>query len=599
MWKIEDFWKIFNFVKTNDPGDLHDTIQALAKSDVTKTKNLFEGTIDQLCFSDKKYLDLRKFLIDWYSSLKILTTTQKNISDIYGLPDEHLDELFRSRGFNYSQLLGVFHTHTNYNKGNFYYDLVNLYKKKGSPKNLLNVLKYFGFQNLELLEYITFVNNSSKKVEFHSVKSAYTGKYYYSNTDVLTYDETTGWDPHYLTTEKSILYSHDVSKLHLPTKSPYFSLRHYINLNDYVKFIQFISRKIQDEYYYWIEDPYSHKPKPEIYLTSTTLTVSILETYISAVYLYYKHYGNQITIKHPSKDIYDTSVLLGANGKYFTCYDGTNAEYLNIVADFNNYLNDVPLTRDRVKEKQEYFYDLFTRLQVDNFLFDYDSAEETLKVLNFELYDNLNKAYAVSDPIELIGSILTDLMKWVNSFISIGVPNIDYLLFGKTELMNRMGGVINFFKPYHARLLSYDVAYIVDDRNQESVIVEDNGIDSVEENIFDWDSCNGKPCCIDTTCSDSDNYFYARDTYDCGSFYDIGGACDAREDSFKIEYEENILEPLNCKTGFLPPENYVESVIDNLPTEIHAIQSGGFVTFDEGGCFDMQYSNDICVIQII
>jgi len=599
MWKISDFWKIFKFIKSGDATDLHDTTQAIAKSDLSKTENLFNNTLDQLCFSDEEYLRLRKFFIDWYTTHKTLTSVQKNVTDIYGLPDYHLDELFRSRGFEFSPLLGVYGSQVNYNKGNFYYDLVNLYMKKGAPRTLLNVLRYYGFQNLEILEYMTYRNIASQKIEFHSITASHLGKWYSTRPDILKYEEATGWDPHYLTSEKSMVYGQNHTKLHLPSKSPYFSLRHYINLNDYYKFIQFLSRKIQDQYDYWRLDPYSNKPKPEIYLTSVTMDVSVLETYLSAVYVYYKYYGEYTTIKHPSNPIYDTSVLLGDHGKYFTCYDGTNVNYLDIVNDFNKYLNDIPYTRQDILENQNYFYDTFTRLRLDNFLIDHNTANEILPVLNQDLYNSLNSVYSVEDPVVLLGSILSDLMKWVNSYISIGVPNIDYLLFGKTELMNQLGGIIDFFKPYHARLLSYDIAYIVDDRNQESVIVEDFGINSVEENIFDWDTCNSKPCCIDSTCDESDNLYYARDTYDCGSFYDIGGACDAREDAFKIEITDNIPEYLTCRTGFLPPENYVETVVDNLPGDMYAVQSGGFVVFDEGGCFDLQYTNDVCIVQVI
>jgi len=599
MWKILDFWKVFKYIKSGDSSDLNDTTQAIAKSDLSKTNDLFISTIDQLCFSDDEYLRLRKFFIDWYSSLKTLTSVQKNISDVYGLPDAHLDELFRSRGFEFSPLLGVYGSRVNYNKANFYYDLVNLYMKKGSPRTLLNVLRYYGFQNIELLEYMTFRRISSQKIEFHSLSASHLGKWYSTRPDILKYEEATGWDPHYLTSEESIVFGQNNSRLHLPTKSPYFSLRHYINLNDYIKFIQFLSRRIQDQYAYWRRDPISNIPDKEIYINAVTTSASVLETYISAVYIYYKYYGEEITIKHPSNDIYDTSVLLGDHGKYFTCYDGTNADYLNIVDEFNKYLNDIPHTRQDILENQSYFYDMFNRLRLDNFLIDANSAGEVLQAINPNLYDDLNKVYSVQDPVVLIGDILADLMKWVASYVSIGVPNIGYLLFGKTELMNQLGDLINFFKPYHARLLSYDIAYVVDDRNKESIIVEDFGIDSVEECVLDWDTCNSKPCCIDSTCDESDNFYYARDTYDCGSFYDIGGACDVRPDAFQMYLTDNVYDPLTCRKGFLPPEAYVESVITNLPNEFFAAQSGGFANFDEGGCFDTQYSNDICMIQII
>jgi len=653
MWKIEDFWKVFNFIKTNDPSDLSDVTQAVVKSEEANSIKLFENTLDQLSFNTIEYNRLRDFLIKWYSASKSLTAIQKNISDLYGMPDEHLDEAFRSKGLNFSTQLSTYGTQINYNKVNFYYDLVNFYKHKGSPRTLLNTLTYFGFPNIEILEYFTHVRRSTQKVEFHSISSDHTGKWYSTKTDILPYNEVTKWDPHYMTSEKSIVFGQNNNQLHLPTKSPYFSLRHFINLNDYIKLMSFISRKIQDQYKEWHLALLTRKTNEktssniftlprEVYINSCTMEASVLELYLVCIHTYYRHYGTELEIKHPTDSVWDTTSQLGDHGRDYLCYDGTDASYMNIINDFETYIEkghqkyvscvDVPieiecyeetgLTRDELKENQEYFYDNFTRLADGNFLKNEKIAGIILKAINPELFQRVNDLYDIKPDTIILGNLLEDLMKWVSSYASIALPHLNFVLFGTSEFKRLMNPLIDFFKPYHARLLGYDLAFIHDDRNSESVIVEDNVINSIEEVIHDWDTCNSKPCCNDTCSEATPDSFYSRDTYDCGSFYDIGGACDGRDNSFVTEIEDHIIEPLNCLTGFTVIADYenpahpdyqkdayvetsytggiidINTDIDNQPLYYEA-QSGNMMDFDCDGCFDGQYGSDVCMIQVI
>jgi len=628
MWKIDDFKKIFDYLKKGDPSDLNISIQANAKSELAKTEEFFEKTLDQLSFSSDHYNNFRSFLINWYSSLKTLSVVQRNITDIYGMPDTHLDEAFRSKGFNNSVKLTRYGKEINYNKGNFYYDLVNLYKRKGSPRNLLHTLRYFGLSNVEILEYMTYRRLSTNDVEFHSISSDHLGKWWSIHTDKLTYEEATGWDPHYLASKEAIIKGHNESKLHLPTNSPYFSLRHYIGLDDYTSATATISRKIQDQYDYWNDryDPINPKTNilnKELYIDCCSLDASILELYLSCIMIYYKYYTNEIIIDHdtsPNNEI----ITLGDHGKYFTCYNGTDPTYSNIIYEYKEYFEFIPKTRQEIKDKYLSFIDKFTRLANINFLIDENSAEDKLKLINPELYDKLINIYDISSNTTVLNELLEELSKWMKSYLSIAVPELSYLMYGTEQIKKELNPIINFFKPYHARLLSYDIAFINDNRTTESVITEDFQINSVEEVIHDWDTCNSKPCCNDT-CSDVvPSSFYSRATYDCGSFYDIGAACDGRSNSFLTYITDHLYESLTCVSGytvladynnpahekfgidpyveseknllpleFLPPENAGEVI-----TTIEA-QSGNFASFDEGGCFDCHYANDLFMIQII
>jgi len=110
MWKISDFWKIYDFIKNGNESDLNSSLQAVSKSEQSIVERFFVKTLDQKSFIDNNsdYNQLRLFLIDWYASLKSLTSIQKDINDLYSMPDEHLDELFRSKGFNYSTKLSKY-----------------------------------------------------------------------------------------------------------------------------------------------------------------------------------------------------------------------------------------------------------------------------------------------------------------------------------------------------------------------------------------------------------------------------------------------------------------------------------------------------------
>lgn len=611
MWKIEDFWKIFNFLKTDEPNDLSDSLQAISKSELAKSEEFFINTLDQLSFSSTEYKRLRNFLIDWYSSVKTLTAVQKEITDIYALPDTHLDEAFRSKGFNFSTQLSRYGPEINYNKGNFYYDLVNLYKKKGSPRTLLNTLRYFGFPNLEVIEYMTYIRKSTQKVEFHSLSADYTGNWWTTNIDILNYTEVTQWDPHYLTSERSIIKGQNNSKLHLPTKSPYFTLRHFINLNDYSKLTSYLSRKIQDQYSLWHDslstDSTIVLPK-ELYIDSCSLETSVLELYLSCIYIYYKNYSTETIIQHPTNSIWNvTSTLGNPNGTYFNCYNGTDTSYLNLVSDFEAYIESIPLSRDEVSSKLSYFYDLFARVQTSNFLITDETAGDVLQLLNPALYTQLNSIYDIQPNTIILGDLLEDLMKWVSSYITVNVPHLNYLLYGTSEFKRILSPLVDFFKPYHARLLSYDIAFIGDNRNTESVIVDDIPIDSIEEIRHDFDTSNSQPCTDEE--GDSD---YSRNTYDCGSNYDIGAASDIRPEALDVTITDTIENKLTCQIGFTDideyqnPESikygvdpYVETDSINIPSEYIEVQSGNFLTFDDGGCFDNHYGNDVCMIQVI
>ena len=138
----DDLWKIFEVLQEESIPELSEVIKVLAKSEKTKASSLFSKTIDQPVFSTDDYFRLKSFLVDWYASVKTLTSSQTKTSDPFSIPDSHLDELFKSFGYDYSSDLTIGTGVTiNKNKVNFFLDLVNLYKIKGTPKAMIKVPK--------------------------------------------------------------------------------------------------------------------------------------------------------------------------------------------------------------------------------------------------------------------------------------------------------------------------------------------------------------------------------------------------------------------------------------------------------------------------
>ena len=127
MFTLNDLWKIFDVIKGEEVSDITIVLKALAQSEKATTQKLFENTIDQFTFNSKDYIRFKKFLINWYASLKTIGSMQSKVSDPFSLPDIHLDELIRSFGYPYSKDINSLpgsKNAVNQSKVNLFFDLV-------------------------------------------------------------------------------------------------------------------------------------------------------------------------------------------------------------------------------------------------------------------------------------------------------------------------------------------------------------------------------------------------------------------------------------------------------------------------------------------
>ena len=149
---IDDFWKILAEIQ-GESTDLTEAVKAIAQNEKTTAERLFGTIIDQPAFNSQDYQRLRSFLRDLYAAHRSVTSFQANISDVYQMPNDQLDDLFQSFGYDLSSSLkNATNNEAPLNKVNFFLDLVNLYKIKGTPQAVVDVLQYYGIVDVDLYE---------------------------------------------------------------------------------------------------------------------------------------------------------------------------------------------------------------------------------------------------------------------------------------------------------------------------------------------------------------------------------------------------------------------------------------------------------------
>jgi len=586
MWTKEDFDAIFKHLSGDTNVELYEPLYAIAQSDKGTLEVFFEKTLDQVAFASEDYKRLRAFLIDWFASHRTLTTVQKDISDLYVLPNSHLDELFRSYGYPYSNKLTYVNNRINYNKVSFFLDLVNLYKIKGSPGSVAHALRYHGIPSIQIFEYMVKMNygdnvSPEARIYFESILAKSVGYNVDTLPTVLTFEEGTDWDPHWMTSESKMVNQQLALNNHLPAKSPYYSLRIYLDMSELSLLFAHINRHMADQYDYILTN--HTYPATDLFSVVLNKYVSLLELYASMVYVFDKTFPDEEYGTPDQTLIYK--------------YNKNPNSYTAITTDYES-LHGEQHSRDEREENIRQYYNDFTVDFSEHIFPGSGSAEDILSSIFPESKDRLDGLLSITPGATILGQLSEEFSSWVKTYFSIYVPNLGYMILGQEELLRDLGGIINFFKPYHARLLLTDFGLIFNDRLEESIRLKDYCTDIIVEQIVDWDTCNSRPCCNDQSlnCPTGNALSYSRDTYDCGSYYDIGAACDP-PDSFQTTITDHFVDKLAMrKHGEIIPSALIES--DTVGTTSYAVQSGGFVVFDEGGYFDDQYASDVCFIII-
>lgn len=585
----ELFWEILKVIQGDSSDLVTDALEAIALSEKETSEQFFANVIDQSAYLSQDYARIRGFFVDMYAAHKTLTTFQAGISDPYEIPNDQLDDLFQSFGYPYSaSLRDPISNEPLTDKVNFFLDLVNLYKIKGSPEAILNVLRYYGIKELDIFEFFLQFDD---RQHHDPTDLQFKGDIVASTTNnqddlYLPYDLLTLGDPHWLYKESQIRQLQQTNKINFPSKSPYYAIRPVFDEASVTGVQAIVERLVQDQYESWKAT--STVPEQNAIATITGDTCSLLALYLSCLYIFNQEY------------------IVGQHGSSFICYDGTSTDATIILNEYQT-ITGKPDDRADYREKLQEYYDTFSRVGPRHFLQNKDDAGLVLASLNPTLKANLDSL--ADNKLIILASLLRDLGEWIRANLHLGFSNMSFILVGLATLFDDLKGVIDFFKPYRARLVPLEM-FQFNNRLLNTIILEDlppgddNPFD-VFVNIVDYLS-DCAPCCAEdgtnVTCIDAtSNLTYSRETYDCGSYHDIGSITDIKKNLF-IEYYDDIHDVLNCipsgdATAIIDSE-IIEGSASPLTSTMVYTQSGGFAQFDKEGTFDCTHGFDVVQIEV-
>ena len=583
MFDSGKFWKVFKLLDSDDASDLSTNLVQLAKSERSVTADFFNSVIDQPSHYTTDYRRLRKFLINWYTSHKVVTTVQRQLRDVFSLSNKELDELFKSFGFDYSYLLTFQTRELKKNKADFFLDLINLYKIKGSPESIAKALNYFTLAELDVIEY---------KLKKYPVIDdiVFWGDVTYStvtefDTTIypdIAYYKIVNSDSHWFKTKEQIKKLIDSRKIGIPSSTPYFSIRPVFRAKELDIIASFLARSVRDQYHNWlttgtlirdIESSLYGKP------------ISLLEDYLAAIYCF--NINNDVGVS-PSR--------------LFLCYDGTSTNYTELLNEYNDIIDPRITSRLDSQNRYKKFLSTFSRSPENDILTDKFSCSEILQEVNPDFLSAVKLRSSPDLYLSTLTTLLVDAGIWLKDRLGVGIENIAYFILGKLALLQELGDVINFFKPLRARFVESSILDIFKNRLMDSSICWDDKNVIPVQNAWDYVTADSHPCCEFPVlvCKDSSNrLYYSRDLYNCGSYFDIGCCWD---DNSKSPYEIHVTDVCNdtvcCRKNKDPNEISHNYQIVDSDGETNYASCSGFVNFDEDGVFDCNFANDLAFVKL-
>ena len=581
IFSPELFWELFKVAAGGTSTEITEVMNSIVKSDRTLVSNYFTNVVDQIVHSTSDYYRLRELFIDLFSTHRAITTQMRSVNDPHLLSNSQLDELFRSFGYNYSVILKNFDENPLISKVNLFLDLVNLYKIKGTPQSMYQILQYYGIVQLDIYELWLQKQIVTGSEQLRFIGRWVAGSTLFNQSQLsLPYKLLTSGDPHWLYTEDQINYLYTVNKINLPSISPYFVIMPILNVGpETAIFIRFV----QDQYEAWYNT--RELPEQNCEVTSVSEVRSLLEVYLAAVYVFQLNHST------------------GYKGDQFFCYDGTSdvsTETTQIEAEYNSILQR-PITRYNKPFKIREMYDQFNRETPRHFLQDPFDAGYLLGLISPSFKQSLDNFTNLDD--DVLKSLLKDMGVWIRNNFGFGFVNTGFFTFGLAGLFDDLNPVINFFKPYRARLVI--IENIVFNNWLEDFIPIDDKVDYITEQItHDFMTGDSSPCCAnpETICIDSTGpTFYSRDTYDCGSYHDLGAATDINT-TFDATCWIALSSSFNCldSTAVVSTE-ILEGDPSNTDSTAALLlyQISGFQDYDLHGTFDCESGFDQVFIQEI
>lgn len=468
MFTILDFINLMKYFKGETVESLDANLIITAEDSKAKATTLFNESIDLVCHTTDDYKRLKNFLINWYASLRTFPAVMKNTTDIRSLPEEYLNELIRSFGYTNS-LTEMIKT----NKIDFFYDLVNLYKIKGTPEAIERVLSYFGIPEVELVEYWLKYDDSGNLV-FHPVRIS---EAIISTVAHNIPFDAIATDPHWMLTADQVNQLFLTNKIAFPSKSPYFGLRPVSEIigGHITPTLAILTRMVLDEYQGYIGGV---DPVKNIGLTQLQCISSLMDLYLASIYAFNSLYNKTIDSTDLSTIVYNGSMSL-SNTEIITLYDTlTQREYCT--------------TRDQLETNKNLFNLNFTKLRSENFLTLFTTAGTVLSSSNPDLKNIIDTYNLSNNGEEVLKLLLKDLTSWCREHISEGIVNLSSLVLGFGAL-GYLTDAINFFKPYRARLMSFENIFRIKSPLNDALIAKDVLSTTFLETIVDFDTADSEP----------------------------------------------------------------------------------------------------------
>jgi len=213
-------------------------------------------------------------------------------SEARSLPEDHLNVLINSFGFT-----DGLEKMTRSNKVDFLYDLVNLYKIKGSPQSIGQALKYFGITNIELFEYYLQYDDEYNLI-FRPHKVISDSNYNTTSSDI-NLNDMTHLDPHWMLSAEQINELFLRNRIAFPSKSPYYGIRPILTLSGgrtAIPSLALLFRHVQD---YYAEYKSGVELTKDILLEFLRIEASMLDLYLGIIYMMHLLYYQE----HDSSDL--------------------------------------------------------------------------------------------------------------------------------------------------------------------------------------------------------------------------------------------------------------------------------------------------------
>ena len=493
MFSVTDFFNILEYIRTGDSSiSLDEVIKVLSSSEKANATALFNEKIDLSIFSSNDYKLLKNFLIDWYSAHNTIISTQRQSSDVFSLPKEHLNELCSSFGYNV-ELSGI----TKTNEANLFLDLVNLYKIKGTPTAIARILGYYGMNKIQVVEYWLKKNSSGNLIFEPSISVNMNPDGTTENIPLtsLNYSYVYNNDAHWMVTEEETLQYFENGDITFPIKSPFIGIFPYYDINEVILTVAMLQKKVIEEYSNWVDDS-SSLPTNEVSISiyDKSRKFSVLESFLVCDYLIKSGYG----------------VDLGTQfNKDFYCYDGTSETYTEIINLFNEYVSYVPSSRNDRDEKIAEFQSIFVKDSSELILIEFTTAETLLNSINSTLKSEIDNIISNDIVFETLSLCLRELSEWIQNNFGAAYSGLHNFIIGQYSL-DYVKNIVNFFKPFRARILTMDSGIVLKNILMDSLIVDDSFIESPHDITFiDYETGNSNPGFVDDEYP-SQYYIYSK-----------------------------------------------------------------------------------------